>query len=131
MNQAYFDTCFLLSGEAEHIPDPAFIVTACNPMDQILSVSENKQRNTSLKKMITQSGAVCLPITGASQDLSHQEPGFLTNSSKEQVLKWARNFNQRAVFQIYRDQLSIIPCREDAEIVELGSFKKRWVLASG
>ena len=127
MNPAYYLTRFLGSFDLKDIPDRAYIITACNPMDNKLSDSENQKRNADLQSMIKQLDALCLPVIGASEDFSHQEPSFLTDLTRTQVLELAIRFNQRAIFGIIMDNLIIIPCDENEQIMELGSFIERMV----
>ena len=100
MNTAYFETQFISTLDPEEIPEHAFIITGYNPMDEKLPVKENQKRNIILEDIIKQAGAHCLPIIGASQDLIHQEPSFVTDLQKAQVIELAKRFNQRAIFEI-------------------------------
>ena len=128
MNPEYFQTQFICSLAIDEIPAHAFIITASNPMDQRLSYKENEQRNKKLERKIRESSAICLPIIGASKDLVHREQSFLTDASKEQAILWGKEFNQRAIFEIKKDLLFIIPCiQNNLEELEIGSFYERWV----
>ena len=96
-------------------------------MDEKLPVKENQKRNIILEDIIKQAGAHCLPIIGASQDLIHQEPSFVTDLQKSQVIELAKRFNQRAIFEINKDTLTIIYTDEKNSVIELGSFQDRWL----
>lgn len=126
MNPAYFETLFILSLKKEEIPDNGFIITAWNPMDKFLPVLKNKKRNKSLLKKIKKEKLTLIPIIGTSPDGSHQEESFLINATKEKVIEWGKEFNQRAIYEIEEDNLIIIPCMDETEdIVSLGSFRER------
>ena len=127
MNTAYFETQFISTLDPKEIPEHAFIITGYNPMDEKLPVKENQKRNIILEDIIKQAGAHCLPIIGASQDLIHQEPSFVTDLQKAQVIELAKRFNQRAIFEINKDTLTIIYTDEKNSVIELGSFQDRWL----
>ena len=126
MNPEYYKVQFLAEMAPDQLPDKFFIITACNPMDQKLPLAENQQRNHALEKRILQAGHLCLPIVGASPDFTHQEASWITNGPKDQILSWAREYNQRAIFRIEMDELSIVPCdHKEEQPVALGSFRAR------
>ena len=77
-------------------------------MDEKLPGRENQKRNTILEDIIKQNGAHCLPIIGASQDLIHLEPGFVTELQKAQVIELAKRFSQRAIIESNKDTSTII-----------------------
>jgi len=128
VKEAYLQTKFVISDKLVNLPDFTYILTACNPMDRKLSDLENRKRNSKLQDMINQGGYLCLPIMGVSEDLKHKEPSFLTNAKKDQSMDWAKRFNQRAIFQVHKDILSLILCSSDEITIEMGSFKKRWIM---
>lgn len=125
MNPAYMETRFIGTQKIRELPKECFVITAYNPMDQKLSKEENKKRNQLLKRKIVLQEKICLDITGTSVDLKHQEPGFLTDANLKQSLAWANEFQQRAIFAIKNDQLSLVSCSEDEGIIDLGEFRDR------
>ncbi len=127
MNEAYLDTYFIPSFDRDQIPDHAFIITAYNPMDEKLPDDENRSRNQTLLAKIRSYGVESLPIIGCSRDLSHQEPSFLINSSKNQAILWANEFNQRAIFEINNNELIIVSCKQVDKTISIGSFLDRWI----
>ena len=68
-----------------------------------------------------------ISIIGASKDLIHQEPSFLTDLNKAQAIELAEKFNQRAIFEIKEDSLAIICTDEKNSAIVLGSFQERWI----
>ena len=127
MNEAYLDTYFIPSFDRDQIPDRAFIITAYNPMDEKLPDDENRSRNQTLLAKIRSYGVASLAIIGCSRDLSHQEQSFLINSSKNQAILWANEFNQRAIFEIKNIELFIVSCKQADKIISIGSFLDRWI----
>ena len=120
MNTAYSETQFISTLDPKEIPEHAFIITGYNPMDEKLPGRENQKRNIILEDIIKQAGAHCLPIIGTSNDLVHQEPSFLTDLYKTKVIELAKQFNQRAIFEIKRDTLTIIYTDKKTVVLYLG-----------
>ena len=127
MNKSYFETCFIPSFDAKDVPVHCFIITAWNPMDQLLSADENRLRNHNLLAKIKEIGTLALPIIGCSMDLSHQEPSFLIDSNKTQAIQWAHEFDQRAIFEIKNKELFILPCDQIGKPISIGFFIDRWI----
>ena len=127
MNEAYLDTYFIPSFDRDQIPDHAFIITAYNPMDEKLPDDENRSRNQTLLAKIRSYGVASLAINGCSRDLSHQEPSFLINSSRNQAILWANEFNQRAIFEIKNNELFIVSCKQVDKTISIGSFLDRLI----
>lgn len=127
INPAYFETRFCRNDSEDSWPQEGHIITAYNPMDNQLSEIENRLRNQKLKEQIRLSGFDCFSITGVSIDLTHQEPSFFTNASGKKSLAWGRAFEQRAIFGIKQDKLSIIPCLQEGDPIHIGSFQDRWI----
>lgn len=125
MNPAYLDTQFWGTIHLSNLPSLCYIITAWNPMDKRLCLKENKQRNLVLQEEIKNEGHLCIEITGSSKDLSHQEPSFLTSAPQENLIKWAKKFNQRAIFEILNDSLFLVPTDQPDQKLKLGSFKER------
>ncbi len=126
MNPAYLQVRFIWDQNIRLIPDEFFIITAYNPMDEILDESENVFRNQVLGRMIKSSGASCLPIIGASHDLLHQEASFLTNATEDLVMDWSRFFDQRAIYRVKGDDLILLSCIDMKE-QPLGLFRERLI----
>ena len=125
MNPAYYDTQFKGSIVPENLPSPCYIITACNPMDEPLPDSENKKRNEELKQNIKNENYLCIEVIGGSRDWTHQEPGFLTSAPQTEVIQWAKQFSQRAIFEISKDTLYLLATDHPEQKVRLGSFKER------
>ena len=127
MNPAYFETKFLTNNSEDSWPKAGHIITAYNPMDNQLSETANRLRNQNLKEQIRLTGFDCFAVTGVSIDLTHQEPSFFTNAPSKKSLVLGRAFEQRAIFGIKQDKLSIIPCLQGGEPIYIGSFQDRLI----
>jgi hypothetical protein len=125
MNPEYSKVRFQTETNPKDLPDEFFIITSYNPVDQKLPETENRKRNLSLQKKILQAGYICFSIIGASPDFTHQEPSFISNAPKELAFLWAKEFNQRAIFRVSKDELTILGCQNKDESIALGSFRAR------
>jgi len=125
MNPEYRKVRFQTETPPKDLPDDFFIITSCNPMDQKLSETENRKRNLFLQNKILHAGYICFSIIGTSPDFTHQEPSFITNAPKDLAFLWAKEFNQRAIFRVSKDELTILGCQNKDESIALGSFKLR------
>lgn len=122
----YSQTVFLFrSLEDGHLPNPFAIITASNPLGQILSKDENDQRNRQLQKEL--SHVLHEKIIGASADLEHQEHSFIVQISKPAAIGLALKYDQNAIFWVEGDDLHIIPVLMSGDEVSVGSFRDRLV----
>jgi hypothetical protein len=124
MNEKYFDTVFLDATPTDQFPETFAIVTAFNPMDQILSHDENLKRNQQLLDILTSNGHYGGTIIGSAQDLSHQEPSLLASTSRSEALEIGIRFGQRAIFWVSGDELEIIESSTGITH-SAGAFRKR------
>ena len=126
MNEKYFDTVFLDAAPSRGFPESFAILTAFNPMDQILSQEENTKRNRHLLDILKSQGHYRGTIIGSSEDFTHQEPSLIAEAPKAQAIKLGLEFDQRAIFWVSNDQLEIIECSTEIERSS-GSFRKRMI----
>ena len=124
MNENYFNTLFLGLPKDEKLPLTFAIVTACNPMDLLLSKDENDKRNLEMLQFLSDRGKTFTRITGSSPDSDHQEPSFLVHCSRQEGLELGLIFEQRAIFWVRGDQLEIIECSSGMAHTA-GSFRNR------
>jgi hypothetical protein len=124
MNNKYFETVFLKLEQTDEFPESFAIVTACNPMDQILSQADNGKRNQKLLDTLNSRGQYLFPIIGSSPDLTHQEPSLIMHASRPEALELGIRFGQRAIFWVSKDLLEIIECATGKRH-PVGSFRKR------
>jgi hypothetical protein len=124
MNDKYFETVFLECEAVDEFPESFAIVTACNPMDQILSQAENGKRNQQLLDILNSRGQYVGTIIGSSQDLTHQEPSLIVRASRAESLELGISFEQSAIFWVSKDLLEIMEC-SSGNRHPIGSFRKR------
>jgi len=124
MNEKYFDAVFLGASPTDVFPESFAILTAFNPMDQILGPNENLNRNQHLLDILKSQGNYWGTITGSSQDFAHQEPSLIATGAKSQALALGLKFDQRAVFWVAKDLIEIIECSTGIAH-GAGSFRER------
>ena len=124
MNDKYFDTVFLVCEPVDKFPESFAIITACHPMDHILSQAENRKRNQELIDILKTRRLYAGSIIGSSQDLSHQEPSLIVHASRAESLELGIQFEQRAIFWVSNDLLEILEC-SSGNRHPVGSFRKR------
>ena len=125
MNPEYFNTLFELREPIPELPKIFHIITAYNPMDEVLSISENLERNKKLKAEILNHNHKAWEIMAMSQDKKHQEASFLTDAPKLLSIALAIEYNQRAIFQVNNDNLMIVSCSSPNEVFPVDRFSKR------
>ncbi len=122
--EAYFQTVFVLDGAPLPLPPAFAIVTAFNPMDEVLPLEANTIADGQLKaSLLTKRLSPFLAI-GQSPDGSHSEPGWAFQASLESALEIARAFHQRAFWWIENDQLYLIGC-ENSKPIPVARFSDR------
>ena len=124
MNKKYLKTVFLFKNLIPRIPIKFSIITAFNPMDKIQSKDTNIQNNILLYDEIRKLTNSIIPVTGCSPNFDHKEDSFLSNISITESVNLGKKFNQRAVFIVNQNELSIKDCNTLEEI-SIGQFKDR------
>ena len=90
-----------------------FILTASNPLSQLLSDAENASRNTELEKDLIAIGAPTFFAVGKSEDESWVEEGFATfGVDIEKILELGRKYNQHSIFHVNEHGRNIVNCFE-------------------
>ena len=125
MNPEYFNTLFELREPIPELPKTFHIVTAYNPMDEALSITENLKRNKKLKEKILNHDHSAWKIMAMSQDKKHLESSFVTDAPMELSIALAIEYNQRAIFQVKGDNLMIISCSPPNRNYPVDRFLKR------
>ncbi len=124
MNEKYKSTIFLFSKLKPKLPSQFSIITAFNPMDQLLDKNENLKNNIYLYDEIKKFTNLIIPVIGCSPDFDHKEDSFLSDTSLTESVTLGNKFNQRAVFYVKRNELSIIDCCTLKELF-IGKFNDR------
>lgn len=106
--------------------ESACIVTAFNPLGEVVSRKQNLEYDRQLVSELEQQQLLHLPILGASPDFTHSESSWLIQCSCEQGLEIAARFKQNAIYYIERGQLWLWPCLlKGLEPKELGLFERK------
>ncbi len=122
--EEYLTTVFLLPGGLQRLPESFAMITAWNPMDHGKSREENQRADEALRRSLELRQLPYIRITGCSPDLSHREPGWGVPMGKEDALKLAKRFNQRAIWWVEGDDLSLVGCSGGGEM-RVDSFRSR------
>ena len=125
MNPEYFNTLFELRELIPELPKTFHIITAYNPMDEVLYSKDNLERNKKLKAEILNHNHTAWEIMAMSQDKKHQEASFLTDAPRQLSIALAIEYNQQAIFQVNNDNLIIISCSSPNDVFAVDRFSKR------
>lgn len=88
---------------------PIHTITACNPLAQLLSINENKQRNKSLQKRIVNLNVEFKLVIGCSPDNHWKEPSFAVSGlNRAEACKLAWEFDQHAIFELTENELLVL-----------------------
>ena len=123
-NENYRDVKFLTNSSSISLNSNFAIITAYNPMDELLNHKINKAKNKELYKYLQKFRKKIILVIGCSHDLIHQEPGFLIDITLEDALRIGKEFQQRAIFWIEKNELEIIYCVKRQRI-KIGKFSSR------
>ncbi len=106
---AYANACYEIEHEGRWISAEQFalkplpgqpwsLISACNPRSQPLPDALNEARQQQLRERIEAAGVVWRPARGRAADFSWLEPGFLVAAELPLVDRWARAFEQHAIW---------------------------------
>lgn len=103
------------------------IISAHNPMGEVLSPCQNRLRDRLLLSRIQAFNRPYRSLIGASQDLSYMEKSWAVFFiDQEDALALGREFNQLAIYYVDEGDLSLLSCFEEpARTSELGQLYKR------
>lgn len=106
---------------------PGFIITAWNPLSQVVSERENCAANLRLEGRLVSEASALLPAVGSSPDESYREEGFAVFGVEAPTLfRAALAFRQHAVYAF--DATSLICITSDlSEHRSLSSSSKELV----
>lgn len=107
-----YDTVFLVDDTARVWPDSFAVVTACNPVlppgSPPLTPEQGAQRAACLRGRLAQHGLPHFPVTGASRDLTHQEPGEgIVTNDLTRVAALAAEFDQWGFFWVEEGEVFV------------------------
>lgn len=126
MNPAFFDTVFHGPAPEGGWPEVFVVVTACNPRDEATDEESNLAANVKLAEVLRREGRRFGPMTGASPDGAHREPGFWADAGLRLGLALGKRFGQVAVFLVENGVVSVVPCDNPAGARHVASWAERW-----
>lgn len=108
------------------------IISAHNPMGEVLSPCQNRLRDRLLLSRIQAFNRPYRSLIGASNDLSYMEKSWAVFFiDQEDALALGREFNQLAIYYVDEGHLSLLSCFEEpARVSELGPLYKRLKLVN-
>lgn len=112
IKEHYLQTVFLAKQPApDRWPEAFAVITACNPLGQILDDEANQSANTRLRKTLSRLGVKRHRVTGISADMKHREPGFAVwGCDLSTALRLGTEFAQNAIFWIEDGRLDVVSC---------------------
>ncbi len=137
--QAYQQTLFYWGTHKAGFPDFSgvsgfAIITAFNPLGNVISHSENLRRHHALQRRVSGLELQSAKITGCSPDFTHQEEGLAAVTDLDSAILIGSEFEQNAIYYVRQSimceqgQLLLVPCKlEKMGRVDLGSFAARVV----
>ncbi|GGI92146.1 DUF3293 domain-containing protein [Shewanella gelidii] len=120
----YQHTHFLMTQKLARESEFA-IITAHNPLGEVLSSSQNRLLDRKLQICIESLSVPYRIVLGCSTDRSHIEKSWVVMVDQRTAITLGKQFNQNAIFYVKRDLLWLIPCWYQADAVSLGSFAAR------
>ena len=122
--QEYLTTVFLVGNRPMPFPPAFAIITAWHPMNRTLSEAENQREDEALRRNLELLDLSYFRATGCSPDLSHREPGWAVETTKNDAIHLGRRFEQRAIWWVKNDELILVNCA-DGEETPVGHFSLR------
>lgn len=111
--QIYSDVVFYTADEASkskliHISE-FYVLTACNPRGNILTVKENKSLMQNLRSYLEQKKLNYVKLLGSNEQLDHIEVSAAIICNYEQALSLALGFEQNAYYKVSEHKLYLAP----------------------
>ena len=121
----YQGTQFLLTQRLSN-DIPFAIVTAHNPLGNVLTPCQNRLLDRRLQRKIEQYNSPYRSLIGAAPDLSHMEKSWAVFIDKQLALELGREFKQHAIYYVNQGLLSLVACGDapDSEVM-IGDFIAR------
>ncbi len=107
------------------------VVTACNPEGKLGEEASNRKSTEELRAELEREGRTFGPMTGASPDGRHREPGFWVEADLAWGVELGCRFEQVAVFLVEGGAISVVPCDDPAGGVPVAAWAERWAGGAG
>ncbi|MGE6649529.1 DUF3293 domain-containing protein [Shewanella colwelliana] len=125
----YQQTQFLLTQAFS--PTLSFaIITAHNPMGQILTSCQNRLLDKQLQLEIDKLHQPYRAVVGTSVAGDHMEKSWAVPIDKVAAIELGKLFNQNAIYFVEAGHLQLVPCLLDYPEQALGVFEARVCLVS-
>lgn len=122
MNPAYCHARFRAELPHGGLPESFAVITACNPEGKTISDEANAERIRQFETQLCKLGLIHFPVTGYDPQSDHAEPGFGVLCDEATAHGIGNGYLQEAVFQVRRNQVTLISCRQECEQVPLGKW---------
>lgn len=105
------------------LDEPIAVVTAWNPASHTRPREENERAQNLLIEAIESHSRPWLKVTGASPDGSWVEPSIAIGGvERNEAVALGKDYGQRAIFQLTRDELIVVPVAEAAQELRRNRF---------
>jgi len=88
---------------------PIYVISAANPLEEVLSPEKNKKRHSGLKSILESRKLKPEEVFGESSNGTWSEASFAVEGmSQEDACELAKKFGQRAIFELTQDEIRVI-----------------------
>ena len=119
MREAFMNARFRAEEPEGGWPEEFGVVTACNPMGNMISAAENGERTERLELALLEEGRLIFPVTGFDRKSNHEEVGFGVVCGKKEILALGRVWDQLAVFHVKAGRVWLLSCEPGGESIFL------------
>ena len=126
MNPAYLKASFWCTQSLNRLPHTFGIITAWNPLGQVVPRKENRIRDARLHLQLKTLGLDFFSVCGGSLDGTHLEQGYgVLGTTRLDLATLGKDFDQDAIFWVSDGILALVCC-QTAQSTPLGVLSKRW-----
>ena len=127
MCEWYFKTVFEVPLIPKKFPNQFSIITAYNPLNNLLSSNDNIARNEILNKELVANYSWVYQINGFDKETEHKENGFMFDAkSLDSACDLGEKYSQDAIYFVIDDILYVSKCSKNLrKLIEVGSFLSR------
>jgi len=88
---------------------PIYVISAANPLEEVLSPEENKKRHCGLQSILVSRKLKFEEVFGESPNGTWSEASFAVEGmSQKDACELAKKFGQRAIFELTEDEIKVI-----------------------
>jgi len=123
--QLFASTVFLGEPLPADWPKSFVIINAWATTGETWSAERNQAADETLRQALERVGLRHHRVTGASPDLTHQEPSWAVDMSRESADELAEHFLQVAFFAVEQGTLFVVPTGLPEAAIPLGAWSDR------